>query len=117
MASAEYSIPKFVKHNIHVEYDPLTGEFHGLPSEFKQILLTSGISREELVISPGAVLKAVSFTNHWTNANPIIYDSHPIKPIPMPKTVMPSDLETLVYLTSREDPISIFTDLKRIGKG
>lgn len=146
--STDYSEPTFVKHNLHVEYDPVTGEFNvtikfilfflknypkGLPPEWKKIFNESGITREEIISSPGLVLKAVSFANNWINANPIIYESYPVRPIPMPKTVMPSDLETLgkketfedklmiffflVYLTSREDPLTIFTDLQRIGKG
>lgn len=121
--SPSFSAPKIVKHNVHVEYDPITGEFLGLPEGWSQILKASGIDKQDILNSPQEILKVLAFENTLQKteqeekklAN--IYESEAVKPMPLPTTVPPAQLETLVYLTQREDPLQVFKDLKRIGKG
>jgi protein-serine/threonine kinase len=48
-------------HHIHIEFDPLFGEFTGLPDEWKALLATSTISRTEIKKNPQAVLDVLEF--------------------------------------------------------
>eukprot|EP01114_Cavostelium_apophysatum_P015206 TRINITY_DN40_c0_g1_i4.p1 TRINITY_DN40_c0_g1~~TRINITY_DN40_c0_g1_i4.p1 ORF type:complete len:969 (+),score=273.85 TRINITY_DN40_c0_g1_i4:1053-3959(+) len=110
--------PMFVKHNVHVEYNPLTGEFLGLPPTWKRWLQSSGISKKEVITSPKEVIRVLTFQSNWENNNPAIYESTPLKPVPLPDPQnVPTGFEALERLVSPEDPRLIFTDLKRIGKG
>ena len=48
----DISRPKDFRHNIHVGFDANTNDFTGLPSEWKQMLESSGISKEEQQKNP-----------------------------------------------------------------
>ena len=48
----EISAPTSFKHEIHVGFDPTSGDFTGLPMEWKQLLDNSGISKDEQIKNP-----------------------------------------------------------------
>ncbi|XP_063900568.1 serine/threonine-protein kinase PAK 1-like isoform X2 [Zophobas morio] len=54
------SSPIGFKHNVHVGYNPETGEFYGFPSEWKSALDNS-IPKEEQRKNPETVIKVVDF--------------------------------------------------------
>jgi len=58
----EFSVgsPFNVKHNIHVDYNSVTG-FEGLPREWEIILQSSGITKEDVVENSDAVLDVLDF--------------------------------------------------------
>ncbi|KIO30595.1 hypothetical protein M407DRAFT_42889, partial [Tulasnella calospora MUT 4182] len=45
----------------HVDLDPYTGEFTGLPKEWQQVLQESGISRQDQEKNPQAVVEIFKF--------------------------------------------------------
>jgi len=48
----EISAPTSFKHEIHVGFDASTGDFTGLPMDWKQLLENSGISKDEQKKNP-----------------------------------------------------------------
>jgi p21-activated kinase 1 len=48
----DISKPKDFRHNVHVGFDATTGDFTGLPGDWRQMLETSGISKEEQKKNP-----------------------------------------------------------------
>ena len=60
--SVEHSVgdPFNMKHNVHVDFTTKTG-FVGLPSEWESTLLSSGISKSEVVENPDEVLDILQF--------------------------------------------------------
>lgn len=50
----EISGPYNAKHEIHVGFDPDTGEFSGLPYEWQVLLKQSGITKKEQTQNPQA---------------------------------------------------------------
>ncbi|KAI9294191.1 Pkinase-domain-containing protein [Neoconidiobolus thromboides FSU 785] len=59
----QISLPFNTRHITHVGYDNETGEFLGLPQEWKQILKTSGITQTEQAAHPQAVIDVMEFYN------------------------------------------------------
>jgi len=57
----DISAPTSFKHEIHVGYDPTSGDFTGLPLQWKQLLENSGISKDEQKKNPQAVLDVLDF--------------------------------------------------------
>ena len=57
----EISTPYDPKHVEHVGFDPITGEFTGLPVGWQKLLAESGISRQEQEQNPQAVVDVVAF--------------------------------------------------------
>eukprot|EP00128_Syssomonas_multiformis_P012193 Colp12_sorted_trinity150504_noHs@9172 len=57
----EISSPTCFVHEVHVGFDPVTGEFTGLPREWKVLLEQSGISKNEQVKNPQAVIDVLDF--------------------------------------------------------
>ena len=53
--------PTGFTHNIHVGFDPETGEFTGLPPRWNQILSKSAISKQDMETNPQAVLDVLNF--------------------------------------------------------
>eukprot|EP01132_Coremiostelium_polycephalum_P005425 gene5425-6767_t len=58
--------PFNVKHNIHVDYNSVTG-FEGLPKEWEVILQTSGISKDDVVEHSDVVLDVLDFHMGYSN--------------------------------------------------
>lgn len=57
------SQPYNARHIAHVGFDKDTGEFLGLPPEWKTMLSTSGISKTEQAANPQAVIDVMEFYN------------------------------------------------------
>ena len=55
------SDPVEFKHNAHVGFDPLTGEFSGIPPEWQALLTQSKINQEDIAKNPQAVLDVLEF--------------------------------------------------------
>ncbi|KYR02644.1 myosin heavy chain kinase [Tieghemostelium lacteum] len=72
--------PFNVKHNIHVDYNSVTG-FEGLPREWEVSLQTSGISKEDVIAHSDVVLDVLDF---HMNQNKPSMPTKPIKQIQQP---------------------------------
>ncbi|KAI8087767.1 kinase-like domain-containing protein [Gilbertella persicaria] len=57
----DISTPYNTIHVTHVGFDPVTGEFTGLPKEWQLLLTQSGITRQEQESNPQAVIHAIEF--------------------------------------------------------
>ncbi|KAI8349462.1 Ste20 homologous protein kinase 1 [Choanephora cucurbitarum] len=57
----DISTPYNTIHVTHVGFDPITGEFTGLPKEWQLLLTQSGITRQEQENNPQAVIHAIEF--------------------------------------------------------
>eukprot|EP00842_Homolaphlyctis_polyrhiza_P007096 jgi/Hompol1/976/HPOL_000250-RA len=55
------STPTNFSHNVHVGFDPNKGIFTGLPREWKNLLETSNITKDEMAKNPQAVLDVLEF--------------------------------------------------------
>jgi tRNA A-37 threonylcarbamoyl transferase component Bud32 len=114
-AGAEYSsvsAPYNVQHEIHVDFDSATG-FSGLPPEWEAILLTSGITRDEVIANPNETIGALTtLTNMGDDKNKKESIRAP-KPNPLPEEKQ----QNLSELVSKEDPTKIYTDMDKIGEG
>ncbi|XP_022661410.1 serine/threonine-protein kinase PAK 1-like isoform X2 [Varroa destructor] len=60
-AQITISKPTNFAHKMHVGFDPITGEFTGLPSAWMKLLQTSNISKREQETNPQAVIDALNF--------------------------------------------------------
>jgi hypothetical protein len=58
---ASISGPTMFRHNIHVGFDPNTGNFTGLPQEWTKILANSKLTKEDIEKNPSAVVDALAF--------------------------------------------------------
>eukprot|EP00162_Nutomonas_longa_P015574 comp22353_c0_seq3/m.53937 comp22353_c0_seq3/g.53937 ORF comp22353_c0_seq3/g.53937 comp22353_c0_seq3/m.53937 type:complete len:449 (+) comp22353_c0_seq3:31-1377(+) len=100
-------MPYNVQHEYHAEFDPQTGEFKGLPPEWKIQLENSGISQEEVLENPKVVLDCLKFQNKDEGA---------------PKKAEPASAAggkkpSLNELISKEDPRKLFNVGKKVGEG
>lgn len=116
------SSPFNVQHHIHVDFDSETG-FSGLPSEW-QSLVKSSISKTEVEKNPEDAKAAVEFYDKYLQANPDkVAGPAPLNKVNRPPTVyetqpLPSEEQpTLESLVSKDDPNSIYTDIRKIGEG
>ena len=59
----DISYPSDFKHDIHVGFDPTTGEFSGMPAEWKVMLQNAGIDKQEQGKNPETVISVLKFYN------------------------------------------------------
>ncbi|OZJ05633.1 hypothetical protein BZG36_01520 [Bifiguratus adelaidae] len=59
--SMDISGPYNARHVTHVGFNPVTGEFTGLPAHWQKLLQSSGITRQEQEEHPQAVLDIIGF--------------------------------------------------------
>lgn len=59
--SSGVSGPISFQHNVHVGFDPKSGEFTGLPPEWAKLLSGSAITKEDYEHNPQAVVQALTF--------------------------------------------------------
>ncbi|KAI8987172.1 kinase-like domain-containing protein, partial [Pilobolus umbonatus] len=57
-------------HKVHVGFDPIAGEFTGLPDQWNALLKGSKITTEDAAKNPQAVLEALEFYTEQTRDNP-----------------------------------------------
>jgi serine/threonine-protein kinase CLA4 len=60
------SNPTNFTHKVHVGFDPLSGGFTGLPSEWAKLLDASAITREDYARNPQAVIEVLEFYSKET---------------------------------------------------
>eukprot|EP01135_Chromosphaera_perkinsii_P011625 Nk52_evm8s2462 gene=Nk52_evmTU8s2462 len=61
ISKLDISEPMNFRHNVHVGFDAETGEFTGLPTQWKALLESSGISKNEQTMNPQAVIDVLDF--------------------------------------------------------
>jgi len=60
------SNPTNFNHRVHVGFDPTTGAFVGLPSEWEKLLTASAITKEDYLKNPQAVIEVLEFYSDIT---------------------------------------------------
>ena len=68
------SSPSGFRQTAHVGFDPDTGEFEGLPSEWEVLLGTSGLSKDEVQENPERVLRVLQFHQQQLEASNAQHD-------------------------------------------
>jgi len=112
----EVGNPFDVGHPIHVDFNSDTG-FVGLPPEWETMLLSSGISKEEVIQQSDAVMAGMKFLDKMQHSN---LPSKQLPPAggpgsrPMPQTEGNVSLNDLVSNASAKD---LYKNLKLIGEG
>jgi len=97
--------PFNVQHTTHVRADQATSTgFEGLPESWKEVLKTSGITKEQAISHPQAVLDCLQF-----------HIEGPPPRLPTRATVN-RDISQLVNMRY-QDPSKIYTNLKLLGQG
>ncbi|KAL8926685.1 MAG: hypothetical protein Q9208_002759 [Pyrenodesmia sp. 3 TL-2023] len=71
------SNPTNFSHRVHVGFDPVNGQFVGLPQEWARLLTTSAITKDDYAKHPQAVIEVLDFYSKVTqrNQNPQEYPS------------------------------------------
>jgi len=105
----QVSAPFDLKHNIHVDFNSVTG-FEGLPPEWEKLLLAGKITKEEVLEKPDEVLHVLEFQANFLENKDQTKTSAPA-PLPDEKPL------TLNDLISHDDPNKIFKNFKKIGEG
>ncbi len=80
---------------------------------------TSGITAQQVKGAPKEMLKVLAFQNRWTMAQlppEVPVRSTTVQSIPLP-TQVAYDFNALIALAEPEDPLDVFSDFKKIGKG
>jgi Protein kinase domain/P21-Rho-binding domain len=143
--------PFNVQHNIHVDFDSVSG-FSGLPPEWEAMLTSANITKEDVLENPEAVLECLQFNDNYnqqlaagggSNAalaasemshvqgSPLAEDdpahsapaggggARPNPESSTPDIGMGADgaEPTLKDLLNPADPLTIYSDQKKIGEG
>ncbi|XP_017143835.1 serine/threonine-protein kinase PAK 1 [Drosophila miranda] len=64
------SYPTNFEHTVHVGFDPVTGEFTGMPEAWARLLMNSNISKQEQKKNPQAVLDVLKWFDNTTKQRP-----------------------------------------------
>jgi len=108
LAGTVIGAPFNVQHTTHVRPDPTSSTgFSGLPPAWRAVLKVSGITKQEAVDHPQAVLAALNF--HMQGP------THTRGPLPTRAAVEQAMAKALRIV--QDDPRQYFTDLKRLGQG
>jgi len=137
--------PFNVHHHVHVDFNTKTG-FVGLPPEWEAMLENSAVSRKEIAEDPNAMLDVLQFESdrqanirkqaiidQMNAAAAQMPAKNPPAPVPVStvpagsagvpaaaqgETPMPADdTVTIQDLVVPGDPLTLFTDMKKIGEG
>jgi len=120
--------PFNVHHHVHVDFNTKTG-FVGLPPEWEAMLENSSVSKKEIAEDPNAMLDVLQFESdrqanirkqaiidQMNAAAAEVAASQPTPAIieaPMPA----EDSVTIQDLVVPGDPMTLFTEMKKIGEG
>jgi len=55
------SMPANFSHKVHVGFNPMSGQFTGLPEEWVKLLKASTITKDDYARSPETVIEALDF--------------------------------------------------------
>ncbi|ESN97239.1 hypothetical protein HELRODRAFT_85598 [Helobdella robusta] len=78
------SPPSNFEHTVHVGFDPITGEFTGMPEAWARLLQSSNISKQEQSKNPQAVLDVLNYYDKsskereqikYMTSTPVVYHS------------------------------------------
>ncbi|XP_063914617.1 serine/threonine-protein kinase Pak [Zophobas morio] len=64
------SYPTNFEHTVHVGFDPVSGEFTGMPEAWSRLLMSSNISKQEQKNNPQAVLDVLNWYDNTTKEPP-----------------------------------------------
>eukprot|EP00049_Salpingoeca_infusionum_P007768 m.126081 g.126081 ORF g.126081 m.126081 type:complete len:486 (+) comp13817_c0_seq1:112-1569(+) len=64
----DISAPLDFVHEVHVGFDPTSGEFSGLPPQWSALLQVSGITKKEIAKNPQAMVDVLGFYTEGTKA-------------------------------------------------
>ena len=81
--------PTNFRRDMHVGFDQSTGQFDGVPQEWKAMLSASGISKSEIVSDPSAVLEVLQFASKLQQQQSLEGQHHPLPPPPPPASAPP----------------------------
>ncbi|XP_060531319.1 serine/threonine-protein kinase Pak [Cylas formicarius] len=65
------SYPTNFEHTVHVGFDPISGEFTGMPEAWSRLLMNSNISKQEQKNNPQAVLDVLNWYDNSSKEPPI----------------------------------------------
>ncbi|KAL8725093.1 MAG: hypothetical protein Q9166_007567 [cf. Caloplaca sp. 2 TL-2023] len=80
------SNPTNFSHRVHVGFDPVNGNFVGLPQEWAKLLTTSAITKDDYAKHPQAVIEVLDFYSKVTERNnhpqeyPSLMPTPPVNP-------------------------------------
>eukprot|EP01112_Ceratiomyxa_fruticulosa_P016331 TRINITY_DN4917_c0_g1_i1.p1 TRINITY_DN4917_c0_g1~~TRINITY_DN4917_c0_g1_i1.p1 ORF type:complete len:503 (-),score=108.55 TRINITY_DN4917_c0_g1_i1:187-1695(-) len=125
------SSPYNVEHKIHVDFNSATG-FSGLPPEWEAMLISAGISKDDVINNSEQVLTVLEFEAkrledekakaQQAQARAMVQKAQaqgaprpaqPYTPAPLPE----ESSATLTDLVSREDPTKLYKNMTKIGEG
>ncbi|KAL0244406.1 hypothetical protein GEMRC1_008490 [Eukaryota sp. GEM-RC1] len=106
-SSRTISEPRGFERKIHVTYDINKKQFVGLPDEWKQLLLASGIDEERQHKFPDALIKCLSFQT----------TPHPRPLAPLPTAADTQEALKKASKISPKDPRPLYTITSQIGQG
>ncbi|KAL3280857.1 hypothetical protein HHI36_004086 [Cryptolaemus montrouzieri] len=66
----EISYPTNFEHTVHVGFDPISGEFTGMPEAWSKLLMNSNISKQEQKNNPQAVLDVLNWYDNTSKEPP-----------------------------------------------
>lgn len=99
------SYPTNFEHTVHVGFDPVSGEFTGMPEAWSRLLLNSNISKQEQKNNPQAVLDVLNWydnsskeppnTKYMTKATPTTHSGSSLSHVSSssPSSTTPTDIE------------------------
>eukprot|EP00043_Microstomoeca_roanoka_P007060 m.68285 g.68285 ORF g.68285 m.68285 type:complete len:480 (-) comp13676_c0_seq1:434-1873(-) len=67
----DISAPLDFVHEVHVGFDPETGEFSGLPPQWSALLQVSGITKKEIAKNPQAMVDVLGFYTEDVQGEPV----------------------------------------------
>lgn len=76
------SNPTNFSHRVHVGFDPINGNFVGLPQEWAKLLTTSAITKDDYAKHPEAVIEVLEFYHKVTERNQHPQDFPSLMPTP-----------------------------------
>ncbi|KAI4253048.1 MAG: hypothetical protein LQ352_003940 [Teloschistes flavicans] len=76
------SNPTNFSHRVHVGFDPVNGNFVGLPQEWAKLLTTSAITKDDYAKHPEAVIEVLEFYSKVTERNQHPQDYPSLMPTP-----------------------------------
>ncbi|KAF9348901.1 Protein kinase [Mortierella sp. NVP85] len=98
------SNPTNFVHQVHVGFDPNTGNFTGLPETWTKLLTGSAITKEDYANNPQAVLEVLEFYTDQTKRNEQEYGTASLIPSSLPVAPSESEVDRWANLIPRQAP-------------